>query len=185
VRWKGLKETEYHPHPGFGIAISGVVKGDPDQRDGVAVNDSSQDQQVEWGVAVLPGSAIETHKQLPRGKLHEEECQEDLRCELLITDCAFHTAFLGFRGTAPRQVRAKVSVIDTLCGDDREDKIDDPLKGVDAEEGNVSFVLSSEFVRLLEGGSWLCHNSRTPPLSVPVEGQLRHVCSNAFRTAKN
>jgi hypothetical protein len=114
-------------------------------------------------------SAIETHEQLPRRKLHEEECQENLCSKLLVTDRAFHTAFLGFRGTAPREMRAKVAVIDTLRGHDREDEVDDPLKGADSEEGDEGFVLSSEFARLSEGGSWLCHNSRTPPFFVPVE----------------
>jgi hypothetical protein len=42
------------------IQRAGVLKrvcsAQEDQRDGVAVNDSPQDQQVEWGVAVLPGA---------------------------------------------------------------------------------------------------------------------------------
>ena len=103
--------------------------------------------------------AIKTHEQLPPGKLQKEKGQEDLRRELLITNRTFYTAFFGFGRTCSWEVRTEITVIDALCSHHREDKIDDPLKSIDAEGRDLSFELSGQFARLSEGGSRDGHNS--------------------------
>ena len=63
--------------------------------------------------------------------------QEDLRSELFIMDGAFYAPFFGFGRTGSREVRTEISVVDALCGDHREDEIDNALEGINTEQGDA------------------------------------------------
>ena len=62
-------------------------------------------------------------------------------------------------------------MVDALCGDHREDEIDDALEGVNAEEGDTGFEMGGEFGSVSVGGFWCGHTTKTPPLAIPIEGQ--------------
>ena len=62
-------------------------------------------------------------------------------------------------------------MVDALCGDHREDEIDDALEGVNTEEGDAGFEMGGEFGSLSVGGFWGGHTTKTPPFAIPVEGQ--------------
>lgn len=86
-------------------------------------------------------------------------------------DGPFYAPFLGFGRTGSREVGTEISVVDALCGDHREDKIDDALEGVNTEERDAGFEMGGEFGSLPVGGFWCGHTTKTPPSAIPVEGQ--------------
>ena len=86
-------------------------------------------------------------------------------------DGAFYAPLLGFGRTGAREVGTEISVVDALCGDHREDEINDALEGVNTEGGDAGFEMGGEFGNLSVGGFWCGHTTKTPPFAIPVEGQ--------------
>ena len=152
----------------------GVRSAQEHEWDGEPVDDRAQDKEIHRRAAVFPSCAVQAQQQLPWGKLHQQQGQEDLGGELLILHSAFHAPLLGFGGAGAWQVGTQITVIDALGYDQREDDIDDALERIDAEKRNAGFELVGEFCSLWAGGFWEGHITRTPPLVVPVE-QRSHI----------
>jgi hypothetical protein len=148
-----------------------VRSAQEDEWDGVTVHDGTQDEEVQWSVSVLPGRSVQTHQDFSGWEVDQDQGQEDLRGELLLMDGAFYAPFLGFGRTGSRGVGTEISVVDALCGDHREDEINDALEGVNTEERDAGFEMGGEFGSLSVGGFWCGHTTKTPPSAVPVEGQ--------------
>ena len=136
-RWKGLQELKNDPHACPRIAVARMVESHPDERDSIAVHDGTQDEEVQGSVSVLPGRPVQAHQNFSRWEVDQDQGQEDLRSELFIMDGAFYAPFFGFGRTGSREVRTEISVVDALCGDHREDEIDNALEGINTEQGDA------------------------------------------------
>lgn len=86
---------------------------------------------------MLPGRSVQTHQDFSGWEVDQDQGQEDLRSELFIMDGAFYAPFFGFGRTGSREVRTEISVVDALCGDHREDEIDNALEGINTEQGDA------------------------------------------------
>ena len=73
ARWKGPKKSEDDPHPSFGIAVAGVIEGHPDERDGIAMDDGPENEEIQRGIAVLPGGAVQTHQDFSGWEVDQDQ----------------------------------------------------------------------------------------------------------------
>lgn len=115
---------------------------------------------------MFPGCAVETHEDLAGRQVGNQQAEEDVQGELIISERTFDTSLFCCWGTESREVAAQVVMIDTLGGDQSEEDIDDTLKRVDSQMGNLGFEVAGECGSLMEGGFWCVHTSRRPPFVI-------------------
>jgi len=131
-----------------------MVQGNPNERDGVAVDHSPEHEEIQGCFTVFPRRPVQAHQHLPRWKVDEQQRQENLRGQLFIVDRASHAPFLGFSRAAARHLWGQIAMVDALGCDHRQDQVDDTLERVDSQKGGASFEVFGQFGTLGHRRIW-------------------------------